>query len=52
MPKNITKDRKMDQASIKYTIIFHCNTLQNLPKFGFFGLKTNRLATLHRTIAI
>jgi hypothetical protein len=28
----------MDQVSIKYTTIFHCKTLQNLPKFGF-GLK-------------
>jgi hypothetical protein len=36
----------MDQVSIKYTYIFHCKTLQNLPKFGFFGLKTNHLATL------
>jgi hypothetical protein len=25
----------MDQVSIKYTNIFHCKTLQNLPKFGF-----------------
>jgi hypothetical protein len=25
----------MDQLSIKYTNIFHCKTLQNLPKFGF-----------------
>jgi hypothetical protein len=29
------KDRKMDQVSIKYTIISHCKTLQNLAKFGF-----------------
>jgi hypothetical protein len=29
----------MDQASIKYTNIFHCKTLQNLPKFGFLGWK-------------
>jgi hypothetical protein len=29
------KDRKMDQVSIKYANIFHCKTLQNLPKFGF-----------------
>jgi hypothetical protein len=36
----------MDQVSIKYNNIFHCKTLQNLPKFGFFGLKTNHLATL------
>jgi hypothetical protein len=39
----------MDQVSIKYTIIFQCKTLQNLPEFGFFGLKTNHLATLPRT---
>jgi hypothetical protein len=25
----------MNQVSIKYTNIFHCKTLQNLPKFGF-----------------
>jgi hypothetical protein len=25
----------MDQASIKYTNMFHCKTLQNLPKFWF-----------------
>jgi hypothetical protein len=26
---------KMDPVSIKYTNIFHCQSLQNLPKFGF-----------------
>jgi hypothetical protein len=31
----------------KYTKIFHCKTLQNLPEIGIFGLKTNHLATLH-----
>jgi hypothetical protein len=36
-------------VSIKYTIIFHSKTLQNLPKFGFFCLKTNHLATLRTT---
>jgi hypothetical protein len=36
----------MDQVSIKSTNIFQCKTLQYLPKFGFFGLKTNHLATL------
>jgi hypothetical protein len=29
----------MDQVSIKYSNIFHCKTLQNLPKFGFLVLK-------------
>jgi hypothetical protein len=29
----------MDQVSIKYTNIFHCKTLQNLPKFGFLVWK-------------
>jgi hypothetical protein len=32
----ITKDRKMDQASIKYTIIFHCTTLQIYPNLAFW----------------
>jgi hypothetical protein len=36
----------MEQVSIKYTSIFYCKTLQNLPKFG---LKTNHLATLTHT---
>jgi hypothetical protein len=26
---------------------FHCKTLQNLPKFGIFGLKICHPATLH-----
>jgi hypothetical protein len=29
----------MNQVSIKYTIIFHCKTLQNLPKFEFLVWK-------------
>jgi hypothetical protein len=29
----------MDQVSIKYTNIFLCKTLQNLPKFGFLVRK-------------
>jgi hypothetical protein len=29
----------MDQVSIKYTNIFKCKTLQNLPKFGFLVCK-------------
>jgi hypothetical protein len=29
----------MDQVSIKYTNIFHCKTLRNLPKFGFLVWK-------------
>jgi hypothetical protein len=31
---------------IKYTNIYHSKALQNLPKFGILGLKTNHLATL------
>jgi hypothetical protein len=27
--------RKIDQMAAKYTIILHCITLQNLPKFEF-----------------
>jgi hypothetical protein len=32
---------------IKYTSIYHSKALQNVPKLGFFGLKTNPLATLY-----
>jgi hypothetical protein len=28
------------------TFTYHSKTLQHLPKFGIFGLKTNHLATL------
>jgi hypothetical protein len=38
----------MDQMSIKYTNILHCKTLRKVPKFRFFGLKTNHLANLLR----
>jgi hypothetical protein len=38
-PLNITKDCKLDKVSIKYTNIFHCKTLQNLPRFGFLVWK-------------
>jgi hypothetical protein len=31
---------------IKCTNIFRSKDLKNLPKLGFFGLKTNHLATL------
>jgi hypothetical protein len=33
--QNIPKDCKIDPMAIKYTNIFHCKTLQNLPKLGF-----------------
>jgi hypothetical protein len=46
MPINITKNRKMDQVSIKYTNIFQYKTLPNLPKFRFLVWKRNHLATL------
>jgi hypothetical protein len=45
-PHNISNSSKIDQVVIEYPKIFRCKTLQNLPKFGIFGLKTNRLATL------
>jgi hypothetical protein len=35
--------------AIKYTNIFHRNTLQNFTQIGIFGLKTNHLATQIRT---
>jgi hypothetical protein len=36
MSKNISKDREMDLVSLKYAIIFHCKTLQNLPILKFW----------------
>jgi hypothetical protein len=39
MSMKYTKDRQMDQVSISFTNIFHCKTLQNLPKFGFLVWK-------------
>jgi hypothetical protein len=35
--------------AIKYTKIFHCKILQNLPKLWTFGLKIYHLATLLET---
>jgi hypothetical protein len=32
-PTNIRNGRKIHQIAIKYTNIFHCKTLKNLPKF-------------------
>jgi hypothetical protein len=36
---------------IKFTNNFYFKALQNLPKLGFFGMKTYHLATLHYTAA-
>jgi hypothetical protein len=33
--QNIQNCRKIDQMAIKYTNIFHCKTLQSLPKLEF-----------------
>jgi hypothetical protein len=44
--ENIPNGHKIDQMATKYTNIFHCQTLQNLPKIGIFGLKINHVATL------
>jgi hypothetical protein len=35
----ITNGRIIDQMTITYNIIFHCKTLQNLPKMGFLVWK-------------
>jgi hypothetical protein len=41
---NIPKDHKTFQMAIKYINIFQSKALQNLPKIGFFGLKSNHQA--------
>jgi hypothetical protein len=46
VPQNMPNGSKIDQMAMKYTSIFHCQTLQNLPKLGFFGLKIYHLAIL------
>jgi hypothetical protein len=38
-PYSISNGRKIDQMVIKYTNIFNCKTLQNLPKLGFLVWK-------------
>jgi hypothetical protein len=48
-PKNIFNGRKIDQMDLKYAKIFHCTTLQNVPKLGFL-VRKNHLATLLKTI--
>jgi hypothetical protein len=35
-PQNITNGWKIDQMDIKYTTIFHCKTLPNLPKWDLW----------------
>jgi hypothetical protein len=39
LPYRIPNGREIDQVAIKYTHIFQCKALQNLPKLGVFGLK-------------
>jgi hypothetical protein len=34
-PQNRTNGRKIEQIAKTYTYIFHCKSLQNLPKVGF-----------------
>jgi hypothetical protein len=34
----------IEQMVIEYTNLFHCKTLPNLPKLGFFGLKSGNPA--------
>jgi hypothetical protein len=45
LPYIMPNGYKIFQMIIKYNT-FHSKALQNLPKLGFFGLKTNHLATL------
>jgi hypothetical protein len=43
------KGHKTFQTDVKYINIFQSKALQNLPKIGIFGLKSNHLATSIRT---
>jgi hypothetical protein len=45
--RNIPQRGKIYQMAMKYTNIFHCKTLENLPKLGLlFSKYTYHLATL------
>jgi hypothetical protein len=48
----IPNRRKIDQVATKYTNIIPCTTLQNLPKFGLFGLELYHLATLAKAKSV
>jgi hypothetical protein len=37
MATKIPNGREVDQTALKYTNIFHCKTLQNLPKLIFLA---------------
>jgi hypothetical protein len=39
LPQKIPNGRKIDQTAKKYTNIFNCKTLHNLPKLGFLVWK-------------
>jgi hypothetical protein len=38
-PQNISNGCKIDEMAMKYTNIYHCKFLQNLPKLGFLVRK-------------
>jgi hypothetical protein len=46
MVTKISNCRKIDQMATKYTDIFPCKTLRNLPKIGIFGSTICHLAAL------
>jgi hypothetical protein len=46
MAKNVPNGRNIFQMAIQLANHVHYKTLQNFPKFGFFGLKIYHLATL------
>jgi hypothetical protein len=43
--KKMPNGGKLDQTAMKYTDVFHCKTLLNLPKLGFLVLEIYHLAT-------
>jgi hypothetical protein len=49
MTKNIPNGHEMDQTALKYTNIFHCKTLTNVPKLGTLAIKIYHLAALPKT---
>jgi hypothetical protein len=46
----IPNGRKIYKMAVEFSNVVHCNTLENFPKSGIFGLKKYHLATLERIL--
>jgi hypothetical protein len=49
-PQNIPNGRKIHQMAFKITSIFHCMTLENLPKFWFENMPSGNPTKMGKNI--